>query len=246
MGFYDEISKYYDYIFPVGKPQLNFIKESAGLPPKSILDVACGSGGYSVELAKSGYLVSAIDIDDEMVNKAKEKARREGLDINVLKSDMRDIRGSFREKFHLIFCIGNSIVHLGSLDEILDTLKQMRSQLEAGGSLVLQTINYDRVIKFNVNELPTIKNDDVGLEFIRKYRYDKQQKLINFDTVLTVNRGSEKEVYENSINLLPVMSADMERVLTQAGFGEIKLYGDFNRSPYDENSFMLVVKAKNQ
>jgi glycine/sarcosine N-methyltransferase len=85
MGFYEQISKYYDYIFPTGKDQVNFIKETAGQPPKKILDVACGSGGYSMELAKSGYAVTGIDLDAEMVNKAKEKAVNQGLNITILK-----------------------------------------------------------------------------------------------------------------------------------------------------------------
>jgi len=62
MGFYEEISKYYDYIFPVGKEQINFITKVAGEGPKSVLDIACGTGGYALELAKQGYAVTAVDL----------------------------------------------------------------------------------------------------------------------------------------------------------------------------------------
>lgn len=245
MSFYEQISKYYDYIFPVGGTQLNFIKQAAGSPPKKILDVACGSGGYSIELARSGHQLYAIDLDDEMINMAKKNAQKEGLDIRILKCDMREIANTFQDEFDLIFCIGNSIVHLGSLEEILKVLKQMHQRLNDGGTLILQIINYDRIIKFNVNELPIIKNDKIGLEFIRRYQYDRQQGLINFNTVLTVSNEREKEVFENSIKLLPVTRDDMKKALEDAGFNGIEFYGDFNYSPYNDNSFMLVVRAKN-
>ena len=84
MGFYEQISKYYDYIFPTGDAQLQFIKETAGAPDKKVLDVACGSGGYSIELAKARFKVTATDLDEAMISMAREKAHKEGLDINIL------------------------------------------------------------------------------------------------------------------------------------------------------------------
>ncbi|MDP4181321.1 MAG: class I SAM-dependent methyltransferase, partial [Bacillota bacterium] len=59
MGFYDEISKYYDYIFPSFEEQLRFINDIAGEPPRSLLDIACGTGSYSIKLAKKGFDITA-------------------------------------------------------------------------------------------------------------------------------------------------------------------------------------------
>lgn len=259
MGFYKQISKYYDYIFPVGDSQVRFIKEAAGEPAGRVVDVACGSGGYSVELARSGYRMTAVDLDGEMVRLAQEKAQKEHLDIQVLKCDMRELasticsaeEGEKREAeqsgaqcdFRCVFCIGNSIVHLGSLEEIKAALKQMHILLEKGGSLVLQIINYDRIMKFGINELPAIKNDSVGLEFVRKYEYIKGKGIINFNTVLSINNNGKAGKYVNTVELFPVKSDDLFRVLTEAGFESIQFFGDFNKAPYSENSYMLVVKA---
>lgn len=243
MGFYDEISRYYDYIFPVGENQLKFIKECTSETDKKILDIACGSGGYSVELAKTGYRMTAVDIEDEMVGRVKEKAREEGLDVNALKCDMREIQDKIRDKFDVVFCIGNSIVHLNGFNEIVDALKQMRSILEKDGSLVLQIVNYDRIIKYNLAGLPTITNDEIGLEFIRKYRYEKDKNFISFDTTLIINDGDMPVQYDNSIELFPLTSGELSTALKEAGFLNFKFYGDFNYSPYSEDSYMLVVKA---
>lgn len=43
MTFYDDISNYYDSIFPVSKDTVEFIKRSIGEPPESVLDIACGT-----------------------------------------------------------------------------------------------------------------------------------------------------------------------------------------------------------
>jgi len=239
MGFYEQISKYYDYIFPVGERQLDFIKNAAGEPPKRILDVACGSGGYSVELAKSGYMAAATDVDSSMVELARYKAKGAGMKVDALVCDMRKLGQCFSNKFDCIFCIGNSIVHLGSPDDILNTLKQMHRLLDDGGTLVLQIINYDRIIKYGLSQLPPIINNSAGLEFIREYEYLNENR-INFNTVLTVKEGGEKKRFENSIPLLPLKSPDLYRMLEQAGYRNIRFYGDFDYAPYNVDSYMLA------
>ena len=243
MGFYEQISKFYDYIFPVGSSQLDFIRKVSGEPPKEILDVACGSGGYSLELAKYGYHVTAVDADDEMVRLAREKADASGARINALKCDMRDMEGTLNTVYNCVFCIGNSLVHLGSLDEITDVLKQMNTLLPPGGALVLQVINYDRIMKYGVSELPVIRNEDVGLEFVRMYEYLNESGMINFNTVLTVKSGTDTGRFVNTVKLLPLRSADMLEALTDAGYRDIRFYGDFQFSDYNDSSYMLVVKA---
>lgn len=244
MGFYDEISKYYDYIFPVGQQQIKFISESAGIPPRAILDVACGSGGYSIELAKKGYNVAAVDLEEKMVEMAKQKAESSGAEIRAFACDMRELAQKIKERFDCIFCIGNSIVHIGSAEEITKALSQMNGLLEDDGSLVLQIINYDRILKYGINELPSIRNNEIGLEFVRKYEYNRARNIINFNTTLTVAAGNRKEEFINTVELLPLASSDMRNALEEAGFGNIEFYGDFSGAEYNVDSYMLVVRAR--
>ncbi|MCX7746095.1 MAG: class I SAM-dependent methyltransferase [Clostridia bacterium] len=246
MKFYDEISKYYDEIFPVGRHQLEFIRQLAGSPASKILDVACGTGGYSTELAKLGHTLTAVDVDIKMIQSLSAKASSLNLEINALQCDMKEIHEKLEQRFDLIFCIGNSIVHLGSLQEITDVLKALNTLLYKDGTLILQIINYDRIIKYGIDELPVIENPKIGVKFIRKYHYKESTGFIDFNTILTVEKGDSKEVYENSVKLLPLESQDMSRALIQAGFQKFDFYGDFNYTPYHLDSYMLVVKAAKQ
>ena len=252
MGFYDEISKYYDYIFPVGQSQLQFISdaadEAAGSTERNnsaaILDVACGSGGYSVELSRKGYDVTAVDLEEKMIEMARQKAADAGVSIKALTCDMTKLTGNLKGPYDCIFCIGNSIVHLGSIDEITAALTEMRQLLSHKGTLVLQIINYDRVMKYGINELPAIKNDEVGLEFIRKYEHNNNKGVINFNTTLSIGKGRIEETFKNSIELLPLTSDKMEQALKQAGYSDITFFGDFNGITFSDDSYMLVVRAK--
>lgn len=111
--FYTRIADYYDNIFPTGEAQLQLISKTAGQPPKDILDVACGSGGYSNGLSDMGYRITAIDLDEKMVESLKEKD--DNIDARVL--NMLHIE-QLPGKYDLIFCIGNSLVHLNDPGEI--------------------------------------------------------------------------------------------------------------------------------
>ena len=54
------------------------------------------------------------------------------------------------KKFDLIFCIGNSMVHLNDNEEILRFLRNCKKSLKVGGYLLLQIVNYDRILVKNI------------------------------------------------------------------------------------------------
>jgi len=63
----------------------------------TILDAGCGTGLFSIAIAKRGFNVTAIDIAAQMVEQAKVDAKREGVDdrINFNVGDLESISGSF-------------------------------------------------------------------------------------------------------------------------------------------------------
>lgn len=234
--FYTEISKYYDYIFPLAKAKLNLIRELAKDGPKDILDIACGSGSYSIELKKLGYNVTAIDLDESMIEKLKEKD--ENVDARVL--NMLDI-DRLNKKFDLIFCIGNSMVHLNDNEEIYKFLNKCKRTLKPEGHILIQIVNYDRILKKNIKSLPTIENREVGLTFERYYEYLPKKHKIDFKTVLKVDGLN----LENHELLHPITSKELLGILEELEYKNINMYGSFNKDTYEPmRSFPLVITAQ--
>jgi len=240
LGFYDEISKYYDYIFPTDMEEVNFLSDMSGDPPKYLLDIACGTGGYSLELIKLGYKVTAVDLDQKMVEELKNKAEKLNIDVVALQGNMLEIDKKIQDKFDLAFCIGNSLVHLDGEIEIGMFLKEVKGMLKEDGSLVIQIINYDRILKNKVSFLPTIKNAERGLEFSRTYRCDNEENKIFFKTVLKV----DGKIIQNEIALYPILSDSLVYLASKAGFKNIKLYGNLEGGEFNkDNSYVLVLSA---
>jgi len=229
MSFYDQISRYYDDIFPLNEQKLLFLKKSFQ-NKNTLLDIACATGAYVNKLTIQGFDVTGIDLDDNMIKIAKIKYPLN----NFLVMDMMDI--DQLEMYDGIYCIGNSLVHLRNEEQITKAISVMFNDLNLNGVLVLQIINYDRIINQNINHLPTIKNEKI--EFIRNYESDKE--IIKFNTELKVNNKK----YFNSVNLYPLRKSALVTILETAGFRNIECFNGFQEKPFDEeNSMALVVKA---
>lgn len=77
------------------------------LPPTRalrVLDIGCGEGKDAVFFAKNGYKVSAFDITQSGVDKAKKLAEKHRVNVNFFKADVKDFR--LESEFDVLFCSG--------------------------------------------------------------------------------------------------------------------------------------------
>jgi ubiquinone/menaquinone biosynthesis C-methylase UbiE len=241
MEFYEALSGVYDIVFPMSEDTLQFLEKDLK-PASEILDIACGTGNYSIALARAGHHVDAIDLDEKMIQQANEKAQN--LDVHFIQGDMTKIKEQLLgSSYELIFCIGNSIVHLDKKDTISKLIQDIFDMLHEGGQMVIQTINYDRIIKYNIDHLPTIERKKEGVTFVRKYFYRNDIGKVDFDTELKIHQGVETRKYHNSIPLLALQKDDLEAMVKKAGFQKAEFYGGFGNAPYTSDAYAMVVKA---
>lgn len=228
--FYKEICKYYEDIFPLNKIQIDFLKNAS--LGKDYLDIGCATGLVAKHLEIAGKNLTCIDLENTMIEKAKEK----GLNASV--KNMLNL--DFKNKFDLCYCIGTTIAHLNSLNEIYKFLDQIPNILKENGKLVLQWVNFSPFIVKNeyfLGDLPTLGET---VKFTRNYY--RQDDKIKFNTILTTDDG----VFENTQLLVPLLSSDIVPYLEKLGF-EISIYGDFkgsNFNIYISPAIILVASKK--
>lgn len=221
---YSSIAKYYDLIFPFNRHKYEFLKEYAG---RDVLDLACATGVYAHKLADDGYNVIGVDLDQSMIQFGKNKGKAL-LEVADMQEEIYDF-------YDLIYCIGNSIVHLEDERAIKRQLKNIYQGLKRNGTSVVQIVNYDRIYLDNIESLPIIDND--GVKFERKYTLGDRVK---FETKLVAD-----EEITNSVVLYPIRSGRLIQLFDEVGFKDIEVFGSFNRDIFDINeSFHLIVVAK--
>jgi 2-polyprenyl-3-methyl-5-hydroxy-6-metoxy-1,4-benzoquinol methylase len=240
VDFYESISAYYDRIFPTDPQAVSFLDGKTG-PVSRVLDIACGTGGYSIALAERGHRVTGVDLDQAMIRAARSKARDPDQAPEFRALDMLAMTGVLEPGFDLAFCIGNSLVHLETDEQILRLLADCHLLLRPGGVLVLQIINYDRILSEGLTGLPALRDDD--LEFLRHYDLDASGREVIFRTELRVGRHENKRVIQNQIPLRIVTAAQLTRLVREAGFRNLGLSGGFDGRPLGPESLPLVLSA---
>ena len=83
------------------KRQIDFVIEKLHLTGnEKILDLACGFGRHSLELARRGFSVTGVDITSDYIRFAKEKSQEKGLCANFLCCDIRELQ--FDQEFDVV------------------------------------------------------------------------------------------------------------------------------------------------
>lgn len=242
MGFYQSIAKYYDYIFPPKPVQVNFVKSFfKNGSSYRIIDIGAGTGNLSLELSKVFDNISGIELDKEMFEIALEKAKNNNKNISFENINMLNLTEKFeKESFDAAVCFGNTLVHLNNDSEISDFLSEVKNILKTKGKLLIQIINYDRIIDNNIKSLPTIENEYIKFE--RFYDYNPHSNKVSFKTVLTDKQTNN--IIDNCIDLYAIRKLNLEQLLKQSGFQDIKYYGNFNKEELTKESIPLIISCK--
>lgn len=242
MKFYSELSRVYDIVFPIDENTLNFLAKGIKVNGY-VLDLACGTGDFTIALGKKGYNVIGVDLNHGMIEQARNKLPQ-GLNVKFIEGDMTKLSITNGEKQDLIFCIGNSIVHLNEKGEIQNFIKAIYDNLGSGGKAVIQTINFNRIVKYKIDALPTITKEAGDIQFIRNYIYNEGDQVLDFSTELVVKEDGIENKYVNKVPLIILLKNELYEMFQKAGFGEINIFGGFDRSNYSDESYALVIEGK--
>lgn len=239
-GFYDALSSDYDSMIGFDKSlikRIELLKNFIFPEDKAAADLGCGSGLDSIALARLGLDVTGFDISPLMVTGAGKNARRLKLKINFVTSPIDKIDKSFNGKFSFALSLGNSLANLDP-GQLLSSLKRMHSLLAPGGHILIQILNYDRILKSKERIVGITENEEYI--FVRFYDFGERQTFFN---VLKIRRGEASSNSLITTEIFPYRSSELTRLLKQAGFTKTKKYGGLNQSPYNPSSSTDLVIA---
>jgi len=244
-SFYDEISVFYDEMINFDNSlteRTDFFKTF--LASKNIstaADVGCGSGLDSIALASLGCQVTGFDSSPVMIKKAGENASGKSANIKFLCCPAAGIPPEFDTHFDIVVSLGNSIANIPPAS-IRQTLSRFMDILKPGGILLLQILNYDKILK-EKRVIINVKNKENNL-IVRFYDYTED--YIVFNILRTNSLKPEKGKIYKTI-LYPYTSKSLLTSLTDAGFGDINIFGSLGFDEWDEDvSNDIIISAMRQ
>lgn len=111
--------------------------------PKKILEIGCGTGNHTREIADSDARIVAIDIDQEMISIAKVKIAK-CPNVQVLETRVEDLP---EKNFDLCVALFNVVTYIGDVDSLKSFLNAISSRLNPGGIFIFDMWNGEAVLK---------------------------------------------------------------------------------------------------
>lgn len=236
MDFYQSLAEYYDEIFPLKEEQKRFLHDYVKRESLSaVLDVGCGTGTFALELSLNGVKVLGVDLSEKMIEISKRKAREKGSRAVFTVADMRDL-DDLHEQFDGIVCLGNTLAHVFGECELKQVFTQFRDK---GSRLLLQTVNYDRILAGQIEEFPTIKTSN--LIFSRFYSHRSDGRI---DFLMKIEFLNSKELVSEVNLLFPLKVDTLKSALLDTGWEVFALWGNFNQAPWTLDSPATIIEAK--
>lgn len=210
-----------------------------------ILDVGCGTGRHSIELARRGYVnVTGIDLSQAMLERAREKARTLNLIIRFEKQDARNF--SLPDKFDAAIMICEGGFSLMETDEMnFDILKSVSQALNDNGIFIFTTLNGLFPLFHSVKDFME-SNKVEGNSELSEINFDlmtfREKSILNFKD----DSGNDKELICNERYYVP---SEITWLLKSLNFKKIDIFGSvlgaFSReSKLTTNDFEMLVIAE--
>ena len=206
---------------------------------KSVLDCACGTGHHLYMLSELGYQVSGSDYSDSMLQVAKKNLAKHNISIPLHQCDFRYLEKAFNNCFDAIVCLTTALPHLQTDEDLLKALFSMKNRLNKDGLLVLTQGTTHYTLSLPAIEV-VINREDFSRIFVKEH--DEQFQTIHVLDLFHSTQRLENNQYDIVYRIL--LDEDYRKLLSQAGFTNIKIYGDYDSAPYSEDSQRLIVVAE--
>jgi len=214
-------------------PECDLIERLLGLRKgDAVLDLACGIGRHSVELAKRGYAVTGLDYSDVYLTKARESARKRKVKVEFLKGDMRKI--PFKDRFDAVICMFTSFGFFRKESDHLRVLRGVARSLKPGGKLLLDVVSR-QFLEAHFKAKDWTQHED-GLIILEDQCLDKEHgRSVSTWTMID---GKKRRTFAHTLRLYTL--PELTRLTAHAGLVLVKAYGGYAKEPVGPNGRRLV------
>lgn len=252
---YKLLSRYYDIIHASLTADREFILGLAQGTGGPLLELGCGTGRLLLPLARAGFLVTGVDNSPEMLAIARTHLSQEDQDVQqrvtLVEADITKSAVPLAEKrFLLILVPYNTLLHFQSV-EIRKLLQSTAKHLDRGGRLFIDVINPFLVDDLANDPGPALEYEYIDPqtgELIRQMSQswlDTSEQCLHTRWTFEAGTGEQQDTSGLSIDIdyWYQYPHQLEMILRQSGFRIEQMMGNYDRSPFMENSERLLIIA---
>lgn len=221
------------------KAQIDGLERFLNLEPRSrVLDLGCGSGRRTLELARRGHRVLGVDPDERALAAARAAAKGERLNVHFVKADLRLI--AYRAEFDAVVSLDSSFGQLPADRDDLKCLEAARRALKPGGRLLLDTLNREWLMRHFEPNYWEQGEEGKGSVVLDQITFDFEKgRLDNRRTIV----GPDGKRTPSFVSLRVYALTEIKALLERAGLVYRQSWGGFDGASYGMDSPRLVALA---
>lgn len=199
-----------------------------------VLDLGCGPGRASLELSRRGYVVTGVDRTALYLERGRAAAQAEGLSVEWVEDDMRRFRRP--ESFDLVTSLFSTFGFFADDEEERAVARNMAACLRPGGRAVLEMAGKEIIARI-FQPRSWMAGD--GAELLEERSIRPGFGWV--DTRWILHRDGRR--WEFPLSLRLYSGVELSRLLLEAGFSRVALFGSLAGAPYDHAALRLVAVA---
>ena len=224
---------------------LQEILQKEGINDGLVLDLGCGTGSMTEELAGRGYDMIGVDNSEDMLEIAMEKRQESGHDILYLLQDMQEFElyGTVRA----VVSVCDSVNYVTEKEELEQVFRLVNNYLDPGGIFV-----FDFNTEYKYREVlgdRTIAENREDSSFIWDNYYYEEEHMNEYELTLFIQEADQKGLYHKYQETHFQRAYTLEEIrelLEKSGLRFVAAYEDYTKEAPGKGSERICVVAREQ
>ena len=226
----------YDLISPPDPEMERFYVDLARERGGRSLELACGTGRFTIPLAQAGLNVTAGDLSETMLAEARAAAARAGVSIPFHRIDMRDF--DLGVTFDKIIVTTNSVLHLHSADDFSRFFATVTRHLAPEGQLIFDAFVPSIALLSRSPDtrepLGQFGTGDERVTVDETMRYDPITQVSHIEWIWS--RPGAPDFWRHPLEMRQIFPLEMPVLVASGGLRLLERFGGFDRSPLGPDS----------
>ena len=248
---FDQWAEVYDSVYADVREDIPFYVEEATRAGGPVLELGCGTGRVTIPIAESGVDIVGLDFSSRMLDVVRRKLDSRPQipgSLTLIQGDMRDFPLDLDDRFSLVIVPFNTFLSLLTVEDQIRTLTSVKRHLAPGGRLAFNVFVPDPDMLAQEDNVARHTRDVTDPRTGARYVVWNHSSFDNHNQIMSTRTIVEeldetgvvgKRLYRD-FQLRYAYRWEMYHLLTSCGYEVLDLFGDFDRSPFDETSTKMV------
>lgn len=199
------------------------LMEAYGIREGKVCECACGTGGLTLPLNKRGFQMTGVDLSQDMLWIAAQKARSAGMGIPFVRQDMRQLR--LHRPMDAVLATCDGVNYLLEDEDALQFFSSAWQALRVGGGLFFDVSTPYKLTHALGNQL--ICEDTENITYLWQNSFSEKSGILDMHLCIFIKQedGTYRRVDEEQKQRAHTIEG-LTRLLHQAGFDRVMVYGN--------------------